>query len=1044
MVDNLAKPPRKPKEWIDYAFCLVIGTVFINSLTRTIFSATIIRVEQGTLVTMGLFSIILFLVAFHNRITRIISLILGAALGLYVLHIFRVSTYYSMHPRLEHFYNLFDMIGGMAGFDPALGRTAAWVVSMLFAMLVVIFMFHKFIFSVLAGTGVLVFLLTWGPGFSRDETGFLLFLFVFCVILIRRMNSSVSSAFLIAPLCAMVVWFANGNVPTDSEMFMRRSINQLSGTMEAIGDRMFEIFNPTYFSFQSTGFSGAGGRLGGPVTLNTRTVMDVTAPGGIYLAGAVSNTYTGGAWIPTLEDGDINTHGLPPGQLEMLETVAALIRSATIAHESEDITQLAFVDVVPGGERSRFQMHHFPTIGILAGGGYYLHSYLPIDTVSISMGRQRTGTVFRPNRAWSLAFTGTNYSPVIATLPTGDMQAPRIMSRGTGYNMRFLNVNPQLSFVEYLLRQTNPGVYAQRADNDVWWQQATFGGEIIGLTPLPYYLNMAWGDQRNINFRYEAAPRMKREDIPDDYFIGWLPYPPSGYYYVHSVFQNYWPVFTPFPVDEALLDKVNELMIAINLRGQVMYIAAFEAAIAELLASVPPEYVTTDLTITHMGGRIAVGHISQDEFEITNHSYLTPLTNYWNNYSLSQEIANFENISYFGVTEMQSLFNLFADPNQAQYLPTESYLLHWIDMFAISVLAEYAQQVRQHFMEVPEIVPQRVHDLTMQIVDGKTNDFDRVMAIRDYLLQFPYTLNPVHVPRGVCFVDHFLFVGREGYCTYFASAMAIMARIAGVPSRYVEGFVLPPSGNDAEWTTVTNRMAHAWAEVYLEGFGWLIVEATPTYAFLADQRLPAPRGDGAGHMFDDYWLYIREHYMDNFEWYMEDMFNHTPGQGIGTTQAAQEGYNDRNNVISLTLVLSILAAVGVVLFLIMQFWQVCYAIRKMKRLPYDQQVIAYFDGILNIVTYYTIPMAPGETPKIYGGHKGKRFAFKSDSIFFTDLITLYYKAKYSPHEISEAECELMEEAYFDMVNLLRMKRLPIIFMYLRYIRRIGAVNLAQG
>jgi hypothetical protein len=400
----------------------------------------------------------------------------------------------------------------------------------------------------------------------------------------------------------------------------------------------------------------------------------------------------------------------------------------------------------------------------------------------------------------------------------------------------------------------------------------------------------------------------------------------------------------------------------------------------------------------------------------------------------------FQNIQYFGVQEMQILFDLFTagDPG---FIPQEAYLLHWLDMFAVDVLAEYARQVRLHFTEVPEIVPQRVRDLTLQIVAGLDNDFDRVMAIRDYLLRFPYTLTPAHVPRGICFVDHFLFVGQEGYCTYFASAMAIMARIAGIPSRYVEGFVLPPTRYHAEAVTVTNRMAHAWTEVYLEGFGWIIVEATPTYAFIADPTLRFPVGGGAGEGFDDEWFRMMAERMGDPELEVGDMWWYTGQTTAGGDTSVNDEETPRRHIeLNLHLLIPALAAVGILIFLLVKYWHVILAVVKVRRLAPNLQVIAYFEGILDIVTYYTNPMLPGETPKAYGLHKGKRFAFKSDSKYLNDLIVLYYKAKYSPHEISKDECELMEEAYFDMVNLLRIRRLPFVFFYLRYIRMVGKVS----
>ena len=1063
------------KEWTDYAFCLTIGSVFLYALTRTIFAATLIRLPQPTLVTMGIASIILALIAFHNKVTRIISLVSITLLSLYVLRLFYISTYYDMHPWIEHFHDLFLMVGGSAPFDPVLGRTIAWGVSMLFATLVVIFMFYKFNFYILTLTGAVVFVFSWGPGFARDERAFLLFLFTFCVLLIRKMNGSVSVAFRIAPLCALAIWIINAQLPTSSNFFVRRTINEtINLAMENLSDRMFELFNPTYFSFQSTGFSGAGGRLGGPVTLNNRSVMDVTGPGGIYLAGAVSNTYTGYSWIPTLEESAINTHGLTPGQFEMLETAAALIRGATIAHERASISAAAFSGIVTPYEHRNIFMRDFSALGVIATNpfGYYLHTYMPFDTVAISMGRQRTGTVFRPITAWGLEFTmlGLDYLPVITVLPTGDKQTPELMSRNTAYQMQFLNINPQLSFMEYLLQQAGAGAYNRRGNNDNWWQNPTFSGEIVGLVPGTY--SQRWLADPRGSLWGETPPTLVHID---DIVLGEHDHifprvrndmPGGGNYiegiYIHRSFEGFERIFIPLEFedteevaslssyygyynDENFLSntfRVEHLTghMEFTVSGDGVFVLPgwFVSMHGEEVFAMPDWLVYRYEDGERIYGRIEIGDI------ITINEY-SPMVDYWQDSRISPEVLHFENIPYFGVEEMQALVEMLSAASIVgvhglHYIPREAYLLHWLDMFATNILAEYARQVRQNFMDVPATVPQRVHDLTMLIVEDATTDFDRVIAIRDFLLQFPYTLTPAHVPRGVCFVDHFLFEGQEGYCTYFASAMAVMARIAGVPSRYVEGFVLPSSRTPADAITVTNRMAHAWVEVYLEGFGWIIVEATPPYAGV-DSYIPQPQGGE----FTPGWVPTGDRVGDP-ELEMYYLMNYRiPGGEFPTAGTTQEITEDTSavrvhNVANLTIVLPVLIGLCALIYLLIKFWYVIYALVKIRRLAPNQQIIAYFAGILDIVTYYTTPLIRGETPLAYGTHKGKRFAFKSDSVFFKDLIALYYKAKYSPHEVSETERAIMEEAYFDMVKLLRSKRLPFIFMYLRYIRRIGVVT----
>jgi len=83
-------------------------------------------------------------------------------------------------------------------------------------------------------------------------------------------------------------------------------------------------------------------------------------------------------------------------------------------------------------------------------------------------------------------------------------------------------------------------------------------------------------------------------------------------------------------------------------------------------------------------------------------------------------------------------------------------------------------------------------------------------------------------PADRDFVDYFLFDSQTGYCTYFATAFVTMARSLDIPARYVEGFLVSGAEPDEQgFLHVRNSMGHAWAEVYLEGYGWHRFEPTP-------------------------------------------------------------------------------------------------------------------------------------------------------------------------------------------------------------------------
>ncbi|MBQ9115479.1 MAG: hypothetical protein IJY04_00490, partial [Clostridia bacterium] len=114
---------------------------------------------------------------------------------------------------------------------------------------------------------------------------------------------------------------------------------------------------------------------------------------------------------------------------------------------------------------------------------------------------------------------------------------------------------------------------------------------------------------------------------------------------------------------------------------------------------------------------------------------------------------------------------------------------------------------------------------------------DKVIAVVQFLTDnFVYTLDP-RLPSSVTGYDSFLRETREGYCVQFATTAALILRAMGVPTRYVEGFVASDfreQEKDGEKTgmyacEVTDRQAHAWIEVYYEGYGWMPYETTKEY-----------------------------------------------------------------------------------------------------------------------------------------------------------------------------------------------------------------------
>lgn len=128
-------------------------------------------------------------------------------------------------------------------------------------------------------------------------------------------------------------------------------------------------------------------------------------------------------------------------------------------------------------------------------------------------------------------------------------------------------------------------------------------------------------------------------------------------------------------------------------------------------------------------------------------------------------------------------------------------------------------------LALPDHLQPQVYDLAREAAGDAATPYGKAMAIRAWLRSnCRYSLNVPAQNPNQDFVSTFLLSTREGYCTYFASAMTVMCRMAGIPARYVEGYLARPGADGT--ALVTGADGHAWTEIWLDGFGWLTIDGT--------------------------------------------------------------------------------------------------------------------------------------------------------------------------------------------------------------------------
>jgi transglutaminase-like putative cysteine protease len=208
-----------------------------------------------------------------------------------------------------------------------------------------------------------------------------------------------------------------------------------------------------------------------------------------------------------------------------------------------------------------------------------------------------------------------------------------------------------------------------------------------------------------------------------------------------------------------------------------------------------------------------------------------------------------QQLARFRVQEVESLGNILYHPGSL--ITTEAdFSIAWrsgSDFFSASVLgsyraesyvaqptvsqlqssiSRYPNEILSRYLALPNTLPQRVVALARTLTATERTPYDRAHAIETYLRQYPYTLDLPAPPLNVDVADYFLFDLKRGYCDYYATAMVVLARAAGLPARFVTGYARGTFEPETNRYIVTAAEAHSWVEVYFDEYGWVEFEPT--------------------------------------------------------------------------------------------------------------------------------------------------------------------------------------------------------------------------
>jgi len=135
-------------------------------------------------------------------------------------------------------------------------------------------------------------------------------------------------------------------------------------------------------------------------------------------------------------------------------------------------------------------------------------------------------------------------------------------------------------------------------------------------------------------------------------------------------------------------------------------------------------------------------------------------------------------------------------------------------------------QILARHRSLPRLDP-RIPALAHEITAGAASRYDAALAIERWLagrLRYSLVVGDVGAPDPIA---RFLFEGAPGHCEYFATAMVVLARSAGIPSRFVAGYLRGERSRLGRRYVVRQSDAHSWVEVFFPGIGWAAFDPTP-------------------------------------------------------------------------------------------------------------------------------------------------------------------------------------------------------------------------
>ena len=345
-----------------------------------------------------------------------------------------------------------------------------------------------------------------------------------------------------------------------------------------------------------------------------------------------------------------------------------------------------------------------------------------------------------------------------------------------------------------------------------------------------------------------------------------------------------------------------------------------------------------------------------------------------------------------------------------------------------SVLETYQTECYDNYLQIPDELVAELSKFQQEI--GTSDDLTtQIFMIREFLTtHYTYDMSPGTTPRNSDFVLYFLNEQKRGYCAHFASAATLLFRSYGIPARYVEGYVADPlaiseraqateykyddffQGENILGTSnvvdveINDGDAHAWVEIFVDGFGWVPIEVTPP----SDEEEDPTYGDFLAAL--------------------------TGFLSTGDNPGANNGYNDTQQDISMMSGLNFKSSPLVTGFILILatalFLPVCTSMIRLYKAKIKRKR-DYRTGIYDTTIAFEYIITRKHLQKCYPG-KHMLLPEHMAQLLLSHL-TDYQSAKWNNHSIDELVA-LTEKSYFSG-NQISKETADLLIKFYRYVRK---------